>query len=177
LRHIPSKSPEGEEDLLRLILYNLARLHTLTEPKETYDKRCKEKLEAITELYGTHPAYAWSKDPHAAGAFALFSPGQFSTLIPYLMRPVADSRFVIIGEAASANHAWIVGALDSAVRGLTQILTGLGLDAKVEEMEKEFGKSAVLGTEQLDKQISLGRLGQDALDKLKVGVPVGVELA
>ena len=93
------------------------------------------------------------------------------------MRPAADSRFVIIGEAASANHAWIVGALDSAVRGLTQILTGLGLTEKVNELEKEFGESAELQKEQLNKQILLGRLGQDALDKLKVGVPVGAELA
>jgi len=93
------------------------------------------------------------------------------------MRPAADSRFVIIGEAASANHAWIVGALDSAVRGLRQILIGLGLYGKVEEMEEEFGKCSELQREQLDKQVLLGRLDQDALDKLKVGVPVGVELA
>jgi hypothetical protein len=89
------------------------------------------------------------------------------------MRPAADSRFVIIGEAASANHAWIVGALDSAVRGLTQILSGLGLDDKIKEMEQEFGKSTELKPEQINRQVSLGRFDQEALDRLRVGVPIG----
>jgi len=93
------------------------------------------------------------------------------------MRPAADSPFVIISEAASANHAWIVGALDSAVRGLRQILTGFGLDEKVIELEKEFGKIDELKPEQFGGQVKLGRLDQHALDKLGVGVPVNVELA
>jgi hypothetical protein len=63
------------------------------------------------------------------------------------------------------------------VRGLRQILTGLGLDEKNKELEKEFGKCIELKAEQLDKQVGLGRFDQYALDKLGVGVPVGVELA
>lgn len=36
------------------MLYNLARLHTLTVPEDTYDERCKKKLQYITELYEDH---------------------------------------------------------------------------------------------------------------------------
>ena len=33
-----------------------------------------------------------------------------------------DGNYVIIGECASAHHAWVVGALESAVRGVYQFL-------------------------------------------------------
>ena len=33
-----------------------------------------------------------------------------------------DGNHIIIGEAASAHHAWVVGALESAVRGVYQFL-------------------------------------------------------
>lgn len=33
-----------------------------------------------------------------------------------------DGRYVIIGEAASAHHAWVVGSLESVVRGVYQFL-------------------------------------------------------
>lgn len=33
-----------------------------------------------------------------------------------------DGNYVIIGECASAHHAWVVGSLESAVRGVYQFL-------------------------------------------------------
>lgn len=69
----------------------------------------------IREQYtGYRHAYDWSHDPDTAGALVLFGPGQFSNLYPYLSRPAADAKFHIVGEAASAHHAWIVKSLDSA---------------------------------------------------------------
>jgi hypothetical protein len=89
--------------------------------------------------------------------------------VPYLVRPAADSRFVIVGEHASANHAWIVGALDSAVRGLGQVLTRLKLDAKFKEMCEEFGFPSEMKPEQVKKQVLLGRADQDLMDKSQIG--------
>ena len=40
-------------------------------------------------------------DDFSSGAYAFFGPGQFRSLYPHLVRPAADSRFHIVGEAAS----------------------------------------------------------------------------
>ena len=42
-------------------------------------------------------------DDFSSGAFAFFGPGQFRSLYPHLVRPAADSRFHIVGEAASVR--------------------------------------------------------------------------
>ena len=40
----------------------------------------------------------------------------------HIMKPNAFGQLYLIGEAASAHHAWIVGALESAVRGVYYLL-------------------------------------------------------
>ncbi|KAI0840792.1 L-amino acid oxidase [Hypoxylon sp. FL0890] len=84
-------------------------------------------------------AYSWSHDPATAGAFALFGPGQFRNLYPYLTRPAADSKFHIVGEVASAHHAWIVGALDSAYTALYRFLRRFELWDTIEALEENWG--------------------------------------
>ena len=42
-------------------------------------------------------------DDFSSGAYAFFGPGQFRSLYPHLVRPAADSRFHIVGEAASVS--------------------------------------------------------------------------
>ena len=42
-------------------------------------------------------------DDFSSGAYAFFGPGQFRSLYPHLIRPAADSRFHIVGEAASVR--------------------------------------------------------------------------
>jgi monoamine oxidase len=49
--------------------------------------------------------FDWAMDDFSSGAFALFGPGQFRSLYPHLVRPAADSRFHIVGEAASVRHS------------------------------------------------------------------------
>lgn len=78
-------------------------------------------------------------DDYSSGAFALFGPGQFRALYPHLIRPQADSRFHIVGEAASANQAWIVGSIESAYRGVWMVLERFRCYDLQEKMEKEFG--------------------------------------
>lgn len=123
------KPPQNEGELVELILRNLGRLHA---EHISYDKI----KEAFT---GKYHAYAWSHDPNTAGAFALFGPGQFSNLYPYLSRPAADSKFHIVGEASSAHHAWIVGALDSAYMAVYRFLYRFSMWDALEKLKEQWG--------------------------------------
>ncbi|PNP59158.1 hypothetical protein THARTR1_01406 [Trichoderma harzianum] len=111
VREDPPQPPK-EDELVELILQNLARLHS---EHMTY-----EQIKAA--YMGVYHAYCWSHDPNVGGAFALFGPGQFSNLYPYLMRPAANGKFHIVGEASSVHHAWIIGSLESAYTAVYQFL-------------------------------------------------------
>lgn len=113
---INRQSPEGEEELRTLLIDNLARLHSKTNDQEDY----KRIHQIISDAYETHHAYDWYADPNTAGAFAYFGPEQFRSMYPWITRN--HGKHIIIGEAASAHHAWVVGALESAVRGVYQFL-------------------------------------------------------
>lgn len=111
---INRQSPEGEDELKALLLDNLAKLHANEEWPY-------EKLHPlICDLYDTHFAYDWYDDKGTTGAFAYFGPGQFRNMYPYIIRN--DGVHIIVGEASSAHHAWVVGAIESAVRGVYQFL-------------------------------------------------------
>lgn len=116
---ISRSSPTAEEELYEVLMHNLALLHA-TEPGDY--KPVRDMLE---NSYECHHAFDWYHDPHAQGAFAFFGPGQFSNMWPQIIRP--NGRLFFIGEAASAHHAWIVGALESSVRAVFQMLEGLYL--------------------------------------------------
>lgn len=114
---ITQQSPEGEDLLKKVLFDNLARLHAT--PEQPFE----EVYKTIKETYITHHAYNWYNDKHSAGAFAFFGPCQFKEVWPDLTAPSADGKLFIIGEAASSHHAWVVGALESALRGVYQFLT------------------------------------------------------
>ncbi|OAX30569.1 hypothetical protein K503DRAFT_788363, partial [Rhizopogon vinicolor AM-OR11-026] len=80
----------------------------------------------LAAQYITHHAFDWSHNPFSSGSYALFGPGQFSHLYPYLVRPAADGRLHFAGEASSAHHSWIVGALESAQRAVILSLLRFG---------------------------------------------------
>lgn len=148
------KHPPSEEELVELILQNLARLHA---GKMTY-----VKLKAA--FTGVYHAWSWSNDPFTAGAFAFFGPGQFSNLYPYLTRPAADSKFHIVGEAASAHHAWIVGSLDSAYGAVLKFLYRYRLWKFIGRLVERWGEVDEIedgehGTVHL--QVALGMLERD----------------
>lgn len=113
---ITQQSPNGEALLKKVLFDNLARLHA------TPEHPVEEVYKTIKETYITHHAYNWYNDPHSAGAFAFFGPCQFSEVWPDLTAPSADGKLFVIGEAASSHHAWVVGALESALRGVYQFL-------------------------------------------------------
>ena len=129
LVHNDNPTPANEAELVELILQDLVRLHA--QHNITYDK--------LRAAYHSHHAYAWSHDPTTAGAFALFAPGQYSNFYPYLSRPAADSKFHIVGEASSAHHAWIVGALESAHGAVYKFLKEFKLWDAMEKLVKVWG--------------------------------------
>ncbi|TFY70187.1 hypothetical protein EVG20_g2809 [Dentipellis fragilis] len=75
-----------------------------------------------------HFAYNWDMDEYARGAFALYGPGQFGApgdagkLFASIKAPAAGGKFVIAGEATSAHHGWVLGALNSAWRAVYYVL-------------------------------------------------------
>lgn len=107
---ISAASPAGEDELKALLLRELARLHTTTPSDEA------KLFDIISASYLDHYAHDWSHDPTTAGAFAFFRAQQFSTLWPKVVQPAGN--LVLIGEASSPHHAWVVGAIESAVVGL-----------------------------------------------------------
>ena len=79
---------------------------------------------ALKDLAKIHPqapaefeaaaSYAWYSDPYAGGAFALFEPGQDSSLHADIVRP--EGRVHFAGEHCSLWHAWTQGALETGIR-------------------------------------------------------------
>lgn len=127
----PGKSPEDimkeETELRDVLLRDLAFLHA-EDPKD--QKSFQKTLDEITKQYSEHHAYDWYHDPHMAGAFAYFGPCQFSELYPAITKPNAFGQLYFVGEAASAHHAWVVGALESVIRGLWLIFNNLHQGSK-----------------------------------------------
>jgi len=79
---------------------------------------------------------SWTANPNYMGAFALFSPTQFSAL-KFLFEPELDGRLYFAGEHLSYNHAWIAGAVDSGLRAVQHL-------AKRENWTIDFSKSVIV---------------------------------
>ena len=56
----------------------------------------------------------WHTDQFVGGAFALFTPSQEMNLHPALTQP--ENRILFAGEHTTRHHAWIEGAIESALR-------------------------------------------------------------
>jgi len=116
-----------ERELIDLLFRDLANLHGANE-------------EDLRDLYIDHYAHNWFEDPNANGAFALYGAGQFSNMYPSISRPAAyNDRLNLIGEATSVHHAWVVGALNSAWRGIYDMLIAAGCketDSRILRLKK-----------------------------------------
>jgi monoamine oxidase len=90
------------------------------------ESRLEQALDDVAQI---HPSVrgafeggasqAWSADPYAAGAFALFAPGQQTQLQADIVQP--EGRIHFAGEHCSLHHAWIQGALESGIRAAREI--------------------------------------------------------
>ncbi|KAK4448884.1 hypothetical protein QBC34DRAFT_438663 [Podospora aff. communis PSN243] len=146
---ISRESPANENELKILLLHELAKLHTTTqeEADDLFDHLAGNVERQVPAWYMDHYAHDWSHDKLTAGAFAFFRAQQFSTLWPKIIVP--SGNLVIAGEAASPHHAWVVGALESAVVGLYSWLfsrpdiPGAAEVMKIIEDDGEEGESGV----------------------------------
>ena len=87
---------------------------------------------AAEEFTGIYDRQCWEVDEHQAGAWAAPYLGQQELYLPAYYETEYNSIFV--GEHTSYTHAWIFSALDSAVRGTTQLLLELGLVDEAKEI-------------------------------------------
>ncbi|KAK3370575.1 hypothetical protein B0H63DRAFT_528291 [Podospora didyma] len=92
-------------------------------------------LAFLRDQYITHHAFAWSHDQFTGGAFALFGPGQFKHMYPQFQEIFCGGKFAMSGEALSAHHAWISGALDSAYLTVLTWLVSAGLVREAAELK------------------------------------------
>ena len=65
--------------------------------------------------------YRWSAEPWTRGAFAVYRPGQMTTLMPVLASPEGGLHFA--GEHTSIWTGWMEGALQSGERAAREVLT------------------------------------------------------
>lgn len=80
---------------------------------------------AAEQFTGIYDRQCWEFDHHQAGAWADPLVGQQELYLPSYYQ--TEMKTIFIGEHTSYTHAWIFSALDSAVRGTTQLLLDLGL--------------------------------------------------
>ncbi|KAJ5763015.1 hypothetical protein N7533_001696 [Penicillium manginii] len=80
---------------------------------------------AAEQFTGIYDRQCWEFDHHQAGAWADPLVGQQELYLPAYYQ--TEMKTIFIGEHTSYTHAWIFSALDSAVRGTTQLLLDLGL--------------------------------------------------
>jgi monoamine oxidase len=73
----------------------------------------------ITQEFEVGVSHVWHNAEFAAGAFALFDPGQQTLLHEHIIAP--EGRVHFAGEHASLWHAWIQGAIESGLRAANEI--------------------------------------------------------
>lgn len=62
----------------------------------------------------------WDENPHAAGAYLFLEPGERSTVFLAAGKPEGNVFFA--GEHTSLDHAWMEGAVSSAMRAVEEIV-------------------------------------------------------
>jgi Flavin containing amine oxidoreductase len=108
-------------------------------------------------------AFDWYHNPFTMGAYAHFSPGQFSTFFPDIVQPAGNGRFHFAGEVTSHHHAWVAGALDSAKRAVAEILR-LDFPFIIPKYRREFGRSLVFDDEERSEEEFLSGLFSKELE-------------
>ncbi|RUS15384.1 flavin-containing amine oxidoreductase-domain containing protein [Endogone sp. FLAS-F59071] len=112
----------SDEDIAELALRDLVKIHG----------------EIVrSEYLGRYGVQYWSTDPIAGGGtFAFFEPGQFTTWVEPLKTPEFNIHFA--GEHTDVHHAWIVGALNSAMYATMNIMCKEGLSELFRRVTRPF---------------------------------------
>jgi len=78
----------------------------------------------IRSAFEKGAVYRWSAEPWTRGAFAVYRPGQMTTLMPMLAS--AENGLHFAGEHTSVWTSWMEGALESGERAAREVLTAIG---------------------------------------------------
>ncbi|KAF2148559.1 FAD/NAD(P)-binding domain-containing protein [Myriangium duriaei CBS 260.36] len=124
---------DKSDALIQLVFSNLVKIWAPVLKDQTKIQAFQANLD---NYYQSHHAFAWSHNSQTTGGFALFGPGQFSDQYVQFTKPSCGNKFWICGEAVSAHHAWISGALDSAYHAVFTWMGG-NRDRKGQKALKE----------------------------------------
>ncbi|XP_029801696.1 L-amino-acid oxidase-like [Suricata suricatta] len=94
------------EQVKDVVLEDLAAVHQI--PKDELRRMCPSSV-----------LKRWSLEPLTMGAFAEFTPYQFTDYLPQLFQP--EGRIHFAGEHTSMPHAWIDTAIKSGLRAARNI--------------------------------------------------------
>jgi len=92
------------------------------------DERYDYALRGVQDVHGDRveafytgrgQTQSWMRDRYAFGEAAVFTPGQMLELHPFVATPEGPLHFA--GEHTSLKHAWVEGALESAVRAAIEV--------------------------------------------------------
>lgn len=96
-------------------------------------------VEFLQSQYVDLHAWDWYQNEWSVGAFAIFSPDQYSSIMPALMIPAQEGHLHFGGEALSSGHAWIIGAVNSAYRNVLEVLKTEGRNDLIERLVQTWG--------------------------------------
>lgn len=93
----------------------------------TNEQRVEYALDGLAKVHGEYirkhfisgTSVFWDESPFAMGEAAMFAPGQLSELQQYVAQPVGNLHFA--GDWTTLRHAWIEGAIESAIRASLEI--------------------------------------------------------
>lgn len=91
------------------------------------EQRIKYALDGVAKVHGDYVrkhfiaghSVNWDASPFAMGEAAMFAPGQLSELQQDVAPPVGNLHFA--GDWTTLRHAWIEGAIESAIRVALEI--------------------------------------------------------
>jgi monoamine oxidase len=89
---------------------------------------------AADRYTGNYDRLIWETVEHQAGAWCAPTVGQQELYLPAYFH--TENHTVFIGENTSYTHAWIIWALESAVRGTAQVLLDMGLVDEAKQVTK-----------------------------------------
>lgn len=91
---------------------------------------------AEEQYTGIYDRICWANMPDQGAAWAAPDAGQQELYIPSFFQ--TEKNTVFVGEHTSYTHAWIFSALESAVRGTTQLLLEMGLVDEAKQITTEW---------------------------------------
>lgn len=91
---------------------------------------------AAEQWTGKYDRHCWENDEFQSGAWCSPNAGQQALYLPAYFK--TEMKTIFVGEHTSYTHAWIWSALESGVRGTTQLLLDMGLVDEAKAVTEEW---------------------------------------